>query len=170
MTRRLGFMIVALGVVALAGTAARSAPAVGRTVPCSESIASTRFPYPSPGYRRVLGVVSAPRAYASQVIQNNGTPRFPHFFKAGLVVRASERSVIVSVPPVWRRRAAIAWGYGGHGVFNSLRIAGCQARPSIGFAYSGGFYLRSAPACLPLVFRVGQRSATVRFGLGRRCQ
>jgi hypothetical protein len=38
-----------------------------------------------------------------------------------------------------------------------------------GFAYSGGFFLRSPGACLPLTFRVGQRSATVRFGLGRRC-
>jgi hypothetical protein len=169
MTRRIGLMTVAFGVAALASTAARSAPSVGRTVPCSESIASTKFPYLSPGYRPVLGVVSAPRAYTSQVIRGNGTPRFPYFFKAGLVVRASGQSVVVNVPPVWRDRAAIAWGYGGHGVFSSLRISGCQARPSIGFAYSGGFYLRSAPACLPLIFRVGQRSATVRFGLGRRC-
>lgn len=92
-----------------------------------------------------------------------------YFFKAGLVIRASGQSVFVTVPRAWRGRAAIAWGYGGKGVFQSLRFAGCKALPSQGFAYSGGFYLRSAGGCLPLVFRVGRRSATVRFGLGRRC-
>ena len=40
---------------------------------------------------------------------------------------------------------------------------------SQGYAYSGGFFLRSRAACVPLVFRVGSRSAVVRFGVGRRC-
>ena len=34
--------------------------------------------------------------------------------------------------------------------------------------YAGGFYLRSPSACLPLVFRVGRRSETVRFGIGQQ--
>jgi hypothetical protein len=39
----------------------------------------------------------------------------------------------------------------------------------VGFAYAGGFVLRVRAACLPLEFRVGERSAVVRFGLGRKC-
>jgi hypothetical protein len=35
--------------------------------------------------------------------------------------------------------------------------------------YPGGFFLRASSACVPLVVGVGQRSATVRFGIGRRC-
>ena len=37
-------------------------------------------------------------------------------------------------------------------------------------AYAGGFFLRSPSVCVPLIFRVGARSATVRFGIGRRCR
>lgn len=145
-----------------------------RTVPCSESIDGTSFPYigsndPKQRYRLVLGAVSVPPAYRDQVIRNGEWPWWPCFFKAGLVVRASGQSVVISVPPAWRGRAAIAWGYGGHGVFGSVRLAGCRALPTQGFAYSGGFYLRSAPACVPLIFRIGRQRATVQFGLGRRC-
>jgi hypothetical protein len=164
----------ALGLSVL--TAADTGPAASarqRTVPCSESIDGTRFPYigsskPQYRYRLVLGVVSVPWAYHEQIVRN-GTEPWLYFFKSGLVIRASGQSVVVSVPAAWRERAAIAWGYGGHGVFSSLRFAGCKALPTQGFAYSGGFYLRSPGVCLPLTFRVGHSSATVRFGLGRRC-
>jgi hypothetical protein len=164
--------LAALLAAAVAGTAS---PARHRLVHCSESIDGTKFPYPhfwrlrpELRYRLVLGAVSVPPAYHEQIVRN-GKPTWPYFFKAGLVVRSSGDSVFISVPHAWRTRLGIAWGYGGHGVFSSLRIAGCRAKPTIGFAYSGGFYLRSAPACVPLIFRVGRRSATVRFGLGRRC-
>jgi hypothetical protein len=166
-------VVVLLLAAVLASAAASAAEARHRVVPCSESIDGTRFPYVG-GFRRqdryrlVLGAVSAPPAYHRQIVRN-GDRAWPYFFKAGLVVRASGQSVAISVPREWRDRLAIAWGYGGHGVFSSLRIAGCRARPTIGFAYSGGFFLRSAPNCVPLIFRVGRRSATVWFGLGRRC-
>lgn len=144
-----------------------------RTVPCSESIAGTRFPYlgsnkPKDRYRLVLGVISVPPAYHQQIVRN-GTEPWLYFFKAGLIIRANGQSVVVTVPQDWRNRAAIAWGYGGHGVSSSLRFAGCRTLPSRGFAYSGGIYLRPRSACLPLTFRVGPRSGTVRFGLGRHC-
>jgi hypothetical protein len=62
----------------------------------------------------------------------------------------------------------IAWGDGGG---SALRFASCPAyepkKPWNG--YAGGFFLRSGSACLPLIFRVGHRTETVRFGLGRRC-
>lgn len=60
-----------------------------RTVPCSESIAGTRFPYlgsnkPKDRYRLVLGVISVPPAYHQQIVRN-GTEPWLYFFKAGLI-------------------------------------------------------------------------------------
>lgn len=146
-----------------------------RIVPCSESIDGTRFPYigsnrPEEHYRLILGYVSVPPAYLSIGSSGRTTAPWRRFYKAGLVIRASGQSVVVVVPAAWRERAAIAWGYGGKGVFDKLRFAGCSALSTQGFAYSGGFYVRSSRLCLPLIFRVGQRTATVRFGLGRRCR
>jgi hypothetical protein len=169
---------VFVGLALSALTEADTGPAASarqRIVPCSESIDGTKFPYigsnnPEDRFRLVLGVVSAPPAYRRQIVRN-GTEPWLYFFKAGLVIRTSGQSVVVTVPKAWRDRAAIAWGYGGKGVFSSLRFAGCKvpyADPR-GLAYSGGFYLRSPGACLPLTFRVGHRTATVRFGLGRPC-
>jgi hypothetical protein len=157
----------------LAAMATSGSPPAQRTVPCAEIIDSTRFPYlggsrPQQRYRLVLGSVSVPPAYLKQIVATRERP-WRYWRKAGLVVRADGTAVVISVPKAWRKRAAIAWGYGGHGPFSSLRIAGCRGDPHEGNAYSGGFYLRSSSACVPLVFRVGARSATVRFGLGRRC-
>jgi hypothetical protein len=169
---------VVVVVLALSGLAAvgmgSGASARQRIVPCSESVAGTRFPYigsnvPKDRYRLVLGVVSVPPAFHKQLVRN-GTEPWLYFFKAGLIIRTTGESVVVTVPMAWRDRAAISWGLGGKGVFSSLRVAGCKALPDRGFAYAGGFYLRSAGGCLPLTFRVGHRSATVRFGLGRRCR
>jgi hypothetical protein len=171
---RIAFLIAAVGFAAaltLAAQAASSPP--GRTVPCSEIIGRTKFPYLGDyranfRYRQVLGVVSAPPAFLKQVVPTNSRP-WTHWRKQGLVIRASGESVTIVVPKGWRNRAAIAWGNGGHGPFSSLRIAGCGSNPSAGNAYAGGFYLRSRSACVPLIFRVGKRSATLRFGLGRGC-
>jgi len=133
--------------VALALAVTRTtAPDKSRTVPCSESIDGTKFPYigsnkPKGRYRLALGVLSVPPAYREQIVRN-GTEPWPYCFKAGLVIRATGRSVVVTVPRAWRNRAAIAWGYGGKGVFNTLRFSGCKALPGQGLAYSGGFYLR----------------------------
>jgi hypothetical protein len=163
---------LALAVVAAASSRAplRSVP---RSVPCSEIIETTKWPYignRDPRYRdrTVLGVVSVPRAYISQVVhlRDGG---WPYWTKAGLVVRAGRGPVTVSVPLAWRKRAAITWG-GNTGIASSLRIARCGSDASRGNAYAGGFYLRARSACLPLIFRAGSRSATVRFGLGRRCR
>ncbi len=160
----------------LATGGAFAGSARSRTVPCSESIDGTRFPYvgasgPSLRNRLVLGAVSAPPAYLEQTPSPTGERPWRYFSKSGLVVRAGRREpVFVSVLPRWRDRAAIAWGYGGHGVFSSLEITGCPGLANQGYAYSGGFYLRSRSACVPLHFQVGQRSAILRFGVGQRCR
>jgi hypothetical protein len=168
-------VIVVLALIGLTAVGIGSgASSRQRTVPCSETIDITRFPYlgsnkPQERYRLVLGVISAPRPFFRQVVFGNGYESWPYFFKAGMVIRGGAKGVVVSVPQAWRNRGAIAWGNGGNGVFDTIRFAGCPGFRAKGLAYAGGFYLRSAPACLPLVLRVGHRAATVRFGLGRRC-
>jgi hypothetical protein len=67
---------------------------------------------------------------------------------------------------LWRK--AITWGNRG-GPVSAVRIARCKGPAAVGHAYAGGFFLRARASCVPILFRVGARSATVRFGLGRRC-
>ncbi len=137
-----------------------------RTVPCAEVIDHSRFPYRSGGYRLVLSAFSVPPAYLRQLVHVRGT--WPYWRKAGLVIRAGAPTVTVTVPQAWRSRAAIIWGNAGSPA-SSLRFASCGGRATEGRAYAGGFFLRARSACVPLVFRVGARKATVRFGIGRRC-
>jgi len=175
MRLRVAILCAAAGLAAVAGAMATAVSATsGRTVPCGESIDVNRFPFlgdrrPGYRYRLVLGAVSVPPAYLAQVVPTGETP-WAYWRKAGLVVRAGGRAVSISVPPAWRGRVGIAWGNGGNGVFDSLRIASCPGPVDRGFAYAGGFYLRSKSACVPLVLRVGKRSEVVRFGIGRRCR
>jgi len=174
MRLRIAVLCATVGLVCAAGVmASKASRTPGRTVPCRESIDGTEFPYvgssrPRYRYRLVLGAVSVPPGYLAQVVPTGETP-WAYWRKAGLVVRAGGQEISITIPPPWRERAGITWGNGGNGVFDSLRIAGCRGGPTPGFAYAGGFYLRSPSACLPLVFRVGRRSETVRFGIGRRC-
>jgi hypothetical protein len=141
------------------------------TVPCGDAIGFVRSGRAG-GYRVVLGIVSVPPARLTQVVPTHTRP-WAYWRKAGLVIRASEHAVTVSVPPAWRRRAAIVWGNGtttGSGPFGALRIAACPVPPPrLWRAYAGGFYLRSPSACVPVTFTSGGRSATVRFGIGRPC-
>lgn len=168
-------LIVALALAVLLGVAAQfaednsphTAPAgSSRTVSCSEVI-TVKFPYA--GYRLVLGVVSAPAGYHRQIVETQN-PVWPYKRKAGLVV-TGRAPITVSVPRAWRSQVAISWG-NRPGFYSSLRIAGCpppQGAPK-GRAYAGSFRLKSPSACVPLIFRVAKRSATVRFGLGRPCR
>jgi hypothetical protein len=162
-----------LGFVVLAGMTASSASSVvGRTVPCSEIIDYTKFPYvgnsrPEYRYRQVLGVVSVPPAFMQQVVPTGQRP-WAYWHKQGLVIGATQNTVTVTVPKSWRKRAAITWGNGVRPV-SSLKFEACAGSPKIGHAYAGGFVLRSPSACVPLIFSVGRRMATVRFGVGERC-
>jgi hypothetical protein len=165
---RIAALIVALALAALIGAAARSAPTpTPSTVSCETIILDSRFPHLTGGYRLVLEVVSVPPAYLRQVVPTGRRP-WAYFRKNGLVIRGDSPPVDVRVPKAWRTRVRIGWGDGGG---DSLRFASCppQGPRKPGNAYSGGFHLRTRSACVPLVFRVGNRSATVRFGIGRRC-
>jgi hypothetical protein len=165
---RFAAWIVALGLGGLTGVAAWSAPsAPPPTVTCDTIILPVGSGRAG-GYRVVLGVVSVPPAYLPQVVATRSRP-WTHWRKAGLVIRADSPPVGVSIPNAWRSRAAITWG--GSDTTSALRIASCPptgAKPWN--AYAGGFLLRSRSACVPLIFRVGNRTATVRFGLARPCK
>jgi hypothetical protein len=141
-------------------------PRVQLVVTCDQIILRPKLPF-ADGYRRVLGVISVPRAYTPQVVRTPGE-RWPYWEKAGLVVRASRSPVTVSVAKAWRTRAAITWGNAKPAV-SSLRISPCPSPPNEWHAYAGGFFMRSHGACIPLVFQVGQRRKLVRFGIDRRC-
>ncbi len=165
--------LVALWLVAPAVGTAGDAPMPSRSVPCSERILTGTFPYvgsrdPRYRYRTVLGAISVPPATLPQIVFLKGES-WPYWTKAGLVVRANVAAATVSVPKAWRTRVAIIWGNGGQGPFSSVRLGGCGSDPASGAAYAGGFYLRARAACVPLVVRVGKRSTTVHFGLGRAC-
>jgi hypothetical protein len=136
-------------------------------VPCREVIGVTPFPYRSGGYRAVLDDVSVPPKRMAQVVRSN-RGRWLYWRKAGLVVRAGAGPITVTVPRTWRSRAAITWGSGADPT-SSLQIASCRGSAGTGHAYAGGFYLRARAACVPLVFHIRGRAATVRFGIGRRC-
>ena len=164
-------VVLALAAIA-AGSAWAAQPKPGRTIPCREIILATKWPYlgnrdPAHRYRTILDAISVPPAYMQQVSAVDNGP-WRYFRKQGLAVRAGAGPVTVSVAPAWRDRAAISWGNAGHGPFSSIRVARCAAGLG-GYAYAGGFFLRSPSACVPLVFHIGSRSQTVRFGIGRRC-
>ena len=169
--RRVRLLLVGLA-APIGAAAARSTPAPPASpVSCDRAIDRTKFPYlgsRSSPYRLVLGVLSVPPAHSVQGAFPTPSPRWRYFRKAGLVVGGGHGAPItVSVPSAWRSRVGIQWG--NSGVRSSLRIARCQTPSDVGSAFAGGFYLRSRTACVPLVFHVGRRTETVRFGIGRTC-
>jgi hypothetical protein len=163
------------GAVLLAGCSGDSDANGGRssvqsapvpTVACDEAIGHEKSGRLD-GYRIVLGVVSVPPPYLTQVVPTGSQP-WRYWRKAGLGIRAGSRpAVMVSVPKAWRKRVAITWG--STGTVGALRIGRCPPPRTAWYGYAGGFYIRFPSACVPLIFRVGQRTGTVRFGLGRPC-
>jgi hypothetical protein len=174
---RIAAVIVVLVVAGLTGVVARSSGSPPpSTVACDEVIMHEKFPSRSGGYRLVLGVVSVPPAFLPDVYPTGRRP-WAYWRKAGVVVRADRGPVLVSVAETWRSRVMIGWGGGGGA---AVRFARCSTRyevrdkdangkPKMGNAYAGGFHLRTRSACVPLIFQVGNRTETVRFGVGRRC-
>ena len=170
--------MVAELVLALAGCCAPAhaeAPvAPVRTVPCEEVIDHVRFPYLGNRdlrfrARLVLDAVSAPGPFVPQTAPTESRP-WTYFAKWGMVVRGGAGpAVTVTVPRAWRGRVAISWGNAQHTVFHTLHFPRCGVDRAQGNAYAGGFFLRRASDCVPLVYRVGTRSKTLWFGVGRRC-
>jgi hypothetical protein len=138
-------------------------PASPRAVGCDQTIQQTG----APGGKILFGVLAVPPAHLERAVPTDTRP-WGYFRKYGLVTRADSPAVLVIVPEAWRHRAAIAWG-NNIGAFSSLRLLSCPRQLGAWNAYAGGFYLRSASGCVPLVFEVGRRTATLRFAIGRNC-
>jgi hypothetical protein len=167
---RPALLIVVLTLGAVTGATAKStptAPAPRHTVVCDTIILTAESP---PGsYRTVLGRIGAPEAHIPQTVATRSR-LWRYWSKAGLLVRGGGRiPVDVIVPKAWRNRVAITWG--NSGIVSALRIAPCPAYEANApwNAYAGGFLLRSRSACVPLLFRIGPRNRTVRFGVGWTC-
>ena len=159
--------LLAAVIVALAFTAATTSAASSPRVVRCESIVQPSGTFTWKPERVVLGVAAVPPAYIPQTVET-GTLPWRFWSKSGLVIKANSPPVDVSVPRRWRARVAIGWGNrdGSH-----LRFAPCPPSSALGDwnPYTGGFYLRSRAACVPLTFTVAGRSTTVRFGVGKRC-
>src|SRR5262249_6803599 len=131
-----------------------------RAVGCDQIIQQTD----PPGGQVVLGVLAAPPARMARAAPT-GTRPWAYFAKHGIDIRADSPAVLVTVPAAWRHRAAIAWG-NNVGAVSSLRLLTCPRQLGAWNGYAGGFYLRSASGCVPLVFQIGRRTATLRFAIG----
>lgn len=169
-----GVSVLALIVLVGAATGAaahRSPTATPFVIPCADITP----PAPVPGQdgtRLVLGVMAVPTAYAAQRAAHvEGYGRWTYWHKVGMGVRAGKFMVTVTVPTEWQTRAAITWG-NSQRIVSSLRFNGCGSTPASTKwnGYVGGFYLRIPTACVPLTFSLGQRSTTVRFGIGQLCR
>jgi hypothetical protein len=117
-----------------------------------------------PDGRLVLGVLAAPPANLEHAAPT-GTRPWAYFAKYGIAIRADSPVVLITVPEAWRHRAAVGWGNDIGGV-SSLRLLSCPPQAGAWNAYAGGFYLRSASGCVPLVFEIGRETATLRFAIG----
>jgi hypothetical protein len=161
---RLAVALCALTLTLSAGTAAAERPP--KRVSCADVVGSAKTPTDG-GYRHVLDVVSVPPKWLPEIEDTPDRP-WRYWRKAGLVIRSGPAVVTVAVPKAWRGRVAFNWG-NGTGVVSRLRLGGCNRAGGTWLAFAGGFVLKTPTACAPLVFTVGIRSATVRFGLGERC-
>src|ERR687896_1778295 len=107
---RIAALTSVLALATLAGATARSAPSqLPSTVPCDRVVLQTKFPYPSSGYRLVLGVVSVPPAHLPNVYPTSSR-LWPYWRKAGLVTRADRGPIFVGVAKAWRDRVKVGWG------------------------------------------------------------
>lgn len=126
-----------------------------------------RSPDLGPGTRIVLGriAVNPSRSYQPVPVRNTGEWRY--WQKRPILIRANAGPVSVSVPPLWRGRAAIT--YGTTPIRSAVVLRACPQPRGMWDAYAGGIYLRDLTVCVPLVFRLGNRSTTVRLNMAGRC-
>ncbi len=104
-------------------------------------------------------IASPPRVGCDQTIQQTGAP-------GGRIVLG-----VLAVPPAHLPTAVPSgsrpWRY-----FRKYGLAIRAGSPAVLITvpgYAGGFYLRSASGCVPLLVEIGRRAATLRFAIGRSC-
>lgn len=120
------------------------------------------------GDETVLGSVSVLAGDYGPTVAAFQHVSWRYWQKRGLFIKAGTPPVTITVPAAWRNRVAFIWGSRHRPVTGSLRLTTC-ALPNVWDAYAGGFFLMTPAACVPLIFRIGSRAATVNFSIGRRC-
>jgi hypothetical protein len=163
----LAFALVTAGCSGPGSAAGRQpvSATVVSSVGCSQAIEQAG----TPGTPVLFGVVAVPPARLTRAVPTGSNP-WRYYRKYGLTIRAESSAVLVTVPRTSRQTAAISWG-SYLGPVSSLRILSCPAQSGLQpwNTYPGGFYLRSATDCVPLIFQVGRRAIMLRFAVGRSC-
>ncbi|MBA2764159.1 MAG: hypothetical protein H0U42_05675 [Thermoleophilaceae bacterium] len=144
--------------------------ASGASIPdasCEESIGGARYSGTDEGARVVLGVISVPPEYRPEGAAPSGDETWMYSAELDLVLRADQPPIEIGVPKEWRNRVAISLG--NTTIVQSLRFPSCPNNGLPWNAFTGTVYLKVRTACVPLTLRVGRQTATVRFGIGKRC-
>jgi hypothetical protein len=157
---------VVLAACASAALAQREGASFVPTVRCDEIVRYSPNASTADGNRLVLDGVLAPAFYLGGGVRTSG--RFPYWWKAPVMIHASSGVLTVRVAKPWRDRVRVVWGVPGTPA-PVVRFAACPSSVDTWNGYSGGFLLRTKAACVPLIFTLGGRQATLRFGLGRHC-
>jgi hypothetical protein len=72
------------------------------------------------------------------------------------------------VPAAWRNRLRLSWGQAP--LTARLRVRGCPgSTPGTKWLAFAGGYFTKAPGCMPLIVKAGDRTRTVKIGIGARC-
>jgi len=121
------------------------------------------------GDETVLGKVSVLAADYGPAVAAFQHVSWRYWQKRGLFIKAGTPPVTITVPAAWRNRIAFTWGTSNGPVTRALRLTACAQPNDVWDAYAGGFFLMTPAACVPLIFRIGSRTATVNFSIGRPC-
>jgi hypothetical protein len=143
-----------------------SQPALAQSPECPTNYAVGYDASVPARFRVVLGDVATQVADVGEGEPAGSGETWPYFAKRGLLIPAGIGPVWISVPKSWRRRAAVDWGTGPS---STITLSACGSPPDVWDAFAGGLYLRTRIACVPVQFRVGERTATVTYDVGRRC-
>lgn len=131
------------------------------------AVGYTRSADLGPGTQLVLGQVAVNPGFSQLPVRIRGNGPWRYWQKRAILIRTRTGPVTVTVPASWRHRAALT--YGTAGIVGSLVLTACQDPPDVWDAYAGGLYLRHRTNCVPLIFRLGKRTTTVRISVTSRC-
>ena len=150
-------------------TSANAITTAGTGTPACDNQATgfVRSPGRAAGSQLVLGRISVYAGYSQMPVPVTGNGPWRYWQKRGILILAGTGPVQISVPPSWRRQAAIT--YGTTGIVSSLVLTACRQPSGVWDGYAGGIYLRAATSCVPLLFAIGNKSVTIRFSITGRC-
>src|SRR5260370_15297121 len=147
-----------------AATSASAVPSAGDAAQgCSSRSGGVsgfaRSPGLATGGQLVLGRIAVQTGYLQGPVPVTGNGPWRYWEKRGILIFAGTGSVLVSVPPSWRQRAAIT--YGSYGIVSSLVLTACQRPAGVWDGDAGGIDRRAPASCGPPGFALAHRSLTL---------